>query len=36
MGHASIKQTFDTYTTLDIGVTEKDITDIWGNFYPQF
>lgn len=36
MGHASIKQTFDTYTTLDIAITKQDILDIWGNLYPEF
>ncbi len=36
MGHSSITQTYDTYTTLDISITKQDIIDIWGDFYPIY
>jgi hypothetical protein len=36
MGHSSIQQTYDTYTTLDMSVTKQDIISIWGEFYPIF
>lgn len=34
MGHSSIEQTYDTYTTLDMSVTKDDIVNIWDDFYP--
>ncbi|MDR1917517.1 MAG: tyrosine-type recombinase/integrase [Christensenellaceae bacterium] len=36
MGHSSIQQTYDTYTTLDMSVTKQDIIDIWGDFYTTY
>lgn len=36
MGHSSIQQTYDTYTTLDISITKQDILDIWGDLYPVY
>ena len=36
MGHASIKLTYDIYTTLDMSVKKQDIIDIWGDLYPEF
>lgn len=37
MGHASITQTYDTYTSFDITITKQDIIDIWGeDLYPEF
>ena len=37
MGHASITQTYDTYTSFDITITKQDIINIWGeDLYPEF
>ncbi|MBQ7973934.1 MAG: tyrosine-type recombinase/integrase [Clostridia bacterium] len=36
LGHASINQTYDTYTTFDITITKEDILNIWNDLYPEF
>jgi integrase len=36
MGHTSIKMTYDTYTTLDLSVTKKDVLNLYGELYPTF
>jgi len=36
MGHSSIQQTYDTYTTLDISIKKQDIIDIWDDWYPTY